>query len=409
MIRVRNFNPGLLMILAGVVLCLCGGHFAKAYATENKSPGKQTSASGEKAAGSVTAPVKEDQAKVEKGDLVELYYTISLQDGSLLSTNVSSVAADPTRAKSEWYEEPKAFSTEKVVAGQKTELAGLGEAVIGMAVKEKRNIVLPPEKAYGEPDPKKIQQSPCVKTMPKIARLSPQEYVKNYNSFPIVGQELWINPYFPARIAEVTEKEAVLEYQQKEGQVAQSDLGAVSVAVDENNVVITLTPKIGIHVAGNGQEGRITSSDGVQFTVDYNHPAAGKSVVVDMEIVSLTRASALNGLELSWLDDHDKGLKEAAQENKPMVLLLYADWCPWCKRLMNESFVDPRVKVLKDRFVWVKVNSEKEGKYKQMYGQEGYPMIVFLDAKGQVLKKDSSFLDGSALGRELDSVLKQAG
>jgi len=391
----------------GVPVCLALTLFitnpGKTFATDSRQIQQQATTVGEKT--KVSSPI-EDPSKVQQGDLVEINYTISLEDGKLVDTNIPEVAEDPSRAKADWYEAPKAFAAEKIVAGEKTALAGLGEAIVGMAVREKRRVVLPPEKAYGEPDPKKVQQAPCAKNMPRIHRLSPEEYVKNFASFPVVGKVVWMNPYFPARIVEVTEKEAVLEFEYQQGQAVQSELGEVSVQLDENNVTLTLNPKIGTRF-GNG--GRITSSDGKHFTVDFNNPAAGKTVVLDLEVVSLIKASAFKDVELTWLEDHDRAVKEAARVKKPVVLLLYADWCPWCQRLMNESFKDPRVKILKDRFVWAKVNSEKEVKYKQMYGQNGYPMIVFLDAKGQVLKKDNSFLNGSALGSELDSILKQAG
>jgi FKBP-type peptidyl-prolyl cis-trans isomerase 2 len=392
-----------LIVPAGLVLCLCGGYCANAHADESESIRQQVLSAMPP---NLRAFVKEEPAKVENGDLVELNYTISFEDGSLLSTNIPDVAKNTGLPKVAWYVEPKAFSPEKVVIGEKTAPAGLGEAVIGMAVKEKRKVVLPAQKAYGEWDPKEVMQYPCAKTMPKTVRRSLEEWAKNFTFPPVVGKEIWLNLYFPARVTEVTANEVVLEFQQKEGQTPQSAFGTISISVEDNNVTMTLTPTIGALFGGNGQVGKITESDGKQFTVDFNNPAAGKTVVLDMKVVSITKASALNGMALSWLEDHDKGLKEAALENKPMVLLLYADWCPVCKRLMSESFEDPRVRILNDRFVWVKVNSEKEAKYKELYGQDGYPMIVFLDAKGKVLKKDNSFLDGPAMGRELESVVQ---
>jgi FKBP-type peptidyl-prolyl cis-trans isomerase 2 len=422
-----------LIILAGLALCLCGVHFGKAYAAESEPLWKETApsepertprncadaapASGATqvmdapstgdctgaASVSGAASVQEDPSKVQEGDFVELNYTISLEDGSLLSTNIPDVAKDKARKKAAQYVEQQTFSAERVIPGQPTPLVGLRDAFIGMEVKEKRRIVLSPEKAYGERDLRNIQQIPCAKIMPKTVSMSPEDWMKNFKFFPVAGKEFWLNPFFPARIVEVTEQEVLLEFR-KEGQIPESELGSVSVSMDDNNVTLTLTPVIGAHFGSNGQDGRITESDGKQFTVDFNNPLAGKSLVLDMEIVSLTKKSAFTGMEISWLEDHDKGLEVAARENKPMVLVLYSDGCPWCKRLMNQ-FRDVRIRTLKDRFVWVKVNSEKEVKYRKLYGQKGYPTIVFLDSKGQVLKEDGSYLPGPVLGRELDFVL----
>jgi len=60
---------------------------------------------------------------------------------------------------------------------------------------------------------------------------------------------------------------------------------------------------------------------------------------------------------------------------------------------------------LKDRFVWVRVNSDKEQKYKQQYGQEGFPMMVLLNSEGSVLKKIDGYRDARALSEEIKAVL----
>ena len=60
---------------------------------------------------------------------------------------------------------------------------------------------------------------------------------------------------------------------------------------------------------------------------------------------------------------------------------------------------------LKDRFVWVRINSDKELKYKQQYGQEGFPMMVLLSADGTVLKKIDGYRDARALREEIKAVL----
>ena len=86
-------------------------------------------------------------------------------------------------------------------------------------------------------------------------------------------------------------------------------------------------------------------------------------------------------------------------------MILYADWCGWCKKTFAETIPDPRVSRLKDKFVWMKVNSDKETKYKQMYGQNGFPMMVLLRPDGTVAEKIDGFRDGAALGRVLKEFL----
>ena len=77
----------------------------------------------------------------------------------------------------------------------------------------------------------------------------------------------------------------------------------------------------------------------------------------------LIDAADFTGKEIQWIEGYDEGLTEAEKLNKPAVLVLYADWCAFCKKLFSTTLVDPRIKMMKDDFVWVKVNSDKQKEY----------------------------------------------
>ena len=63
--------------------------------------------------------------------------------------------------------------------------------------------------------------------------------------------------------------------------------------------------------------------------MDTNNPLAGKNIVVDLEVVSLTKAAPQ---QIDWIENQEAGLAKAKKEGKPVFLLLYADWCGWCKK-----------------------------------------------------------------------------
>lgn len=68
------------------------------------------------------------QAKL--GDTVKVHYTVKLQDGSLVDTTDQ--------------QEPLT-----VEIGEKQVIEGFEEALIGMAISEKKSVVIPEDKAYG--------------------------------------------------------------------------------------------------------------------------------------------------------------------------------------------------------------------------------------------------------------------
>ena len=92
----------------------------------------------------VVAPV------VAKGKTVAIEYTLSLEDGSTVQTNVGG--------------NPLSF-----VAGEGQMIPGLEAALDGKAVRERVKVKLSPEQAYGLSDPKKMQEVPLDK-IPEDAR-----------------------------------------------------------------------------------------------------------------------------------------------------------------------------------------------------------------------------------------------
>jgi FKBP-type peptidyl-prolyl cis-trans isomerase 2 len=347
----------------------------------------------------------EDPARVQAGDLVSLHYTASLEDGSLVYTTVAEVERDAGRKRSEGFRKNERPGPEEMVAGKGGFLPAAGSAAIGVKAGEKATVTLSPENAFGPRDPKKMAQFPCEKRMPRNAVLDPQSYVNRFGSFPRVGKEVDLTPYFKSRVTEVAENFVKLEALARGDERSEDSFGSTVVRIEGEQIVLTLTPRLGAEFEMNDRKGRIVSTDGTSFTVDFNPPLAGKSVVLDLEVVSLTKASAFKGMEIAWVEDHDKALEQARREGKPVFLLLYAAWCSWSKKILNESLQDPRIKMLKDRFVWAKVNSEEQKDIYELYDQKGYPLVVLLNPKGDVVRKIDGFRDGGVLAMELKSVV----
>jgi len=350
-----------------------------------------------------------DPGRVEKGDLVRIHYTISLEDGSLARATSEGSAFEPGRKKAPGYEEPTAPGPEEFLAGEEAPLPGMREITLGMAVGERKTVRLKPEEAYGPFDPKKMVQLSCVKRMPLLIEMGPEEYVDRFRSFPLVGTEVNLVPYFKARVQAVTERAARLEFLPRDGERVQEAFGAVTIGTEADHVTITLEPALGAPFEVQGRQGRIVSTDGTTFTVDFNHPAAGKPVLLDLEVVSLKKASQLAGKEIPWLEEHDLGMELARASERPMLLVLYARWCSWSRKLLNETMADPRIRALAEDFVWVKVDSDQEKEWGQRYAQNGFPLTVIVGPDRRVLKRIEGFKDPRSLREELRAVAAQAG
>lgn len=87
---------------------------------------------------------------IGKGKKVAIEYTLTLDDGSTVQSNVGSTPLD-------------------YVAGEGQIIPGLETALDGKAARERVKVRIPAEQAYGLPDPQKMQEVPLDK-IPEDAR-----------------------------------------------------------------------------------------------------------------------------------------------------------------------------------------------------------------------------------------------
>ena len=110
-------------------------------------------------------------------------------------------------------------------------------------------------------------------------------------------------------------------------------------------------------------------------------------------------AAGVFAMPEGFTDDWDAALKKATAENKTVLALFTgSDWCIWCKRLEGEvlsqkSFSDEVVKTFvpvfldfpKDKSLVPEATAKRNRELAKKYAVRGYPTVLLLDAKGEVL------------------------
>lgn len=342
---------------------------------------------------------------VEAGDLTLVQYRATLDDGSLFYTTRKEEAEDPSLKKVAWFRAAARTEAEAVTAGKPSLLPGVGAAVLGMKIGEKRRVVLAPEQAFGPADPQKRRQFPLAKTMPGTVTVPAKEFVERFGSAPLVGQQVEANPYFPARVCAVREGEVDLQFLAKDGQRFPEPFGETVIRVDGNEITARLTPELGAPFAMQQESGVVAEVGAESFTVDFNNPLAGKTLTIDLEVTGLTKSAQLAAGGIPWQENHDAALAAAKKDGKPAVLVLYAEWCGFCKKLFSETMPDPRLVSLRDKFAWIRLDSDRRTELKSLYGQSGYPMIVLFKADGTLAQKLDGFQDATVLRAALQELL----
>jgi FKBP-type peptidyl-prolyl cis-trans isomerase 2 len=340
---------------------------------------------------------------VRAGDAVRVNFTARTSAGEPIAASRREAAENPKLNGHRSFAGEAVDGPVSLIAGEASEIPGLATEIIGMKPGENKRVQVPAERAYGPLRSSDVTVFPAVRRLPRVMAMGPAEYKKNFQSEPRLEAEVALTPYFNGRVVAFENENPVIAALPAEGRISEK-FGTVDIRLAGDEVVMRMAAKVGAEFELNGRTGRITQADSEQFTVDFNHPLAGREIVLEIEVVSLIKAERLREEPLPWIEDHEAGLAEGARRKKPVVLVLHAEWCDGCKKLSAESLQDGRIKILKDDFVWVKVDSDKQPLMAELYEQKSFPTIVILGTQGKVVKKIEGYRDAAALRRELESV-----
>jgi thioredoxin-like negative regulator of GroEL len=112
---------------------------------------------------------------------------------------------------------------------------------------------------------------------------------------------------------------------------------------------------------------------------------------------------------IRWESGFDEALKRARAAGKPVMIDFWAEWCGWCHRLDQTTYVDPSVVRVAKGFVAVKVNTEgaeRDVKVAERYDVTSLPTILFVSPAGRQLMRVDGFQGPGQFPRTLESALE---
>ncbi len=90
----------------------------------------------------------------------------------------------------------------------------------------------------------------------------------------------------------------------------------------------------------------------------------------------------------------EKGILEASQENKPVVVYFWAIWCQYCAGFQTNTLGSPQInKMLENDYVRVAIDLDLDRGVANNYGVSYPPYVIFLDGSGNVIERISGAVD----------------
>ena len=222
--------------------------------------------------------------KVEAGNTVNVYYVGSLEDGTVFDTNIKSVAESIGLNK-------PLFNPLEVVVGSGSVIKGFDEALIGMKVDEEREVFIPVHLAYGAPRSDVIQSMPIVMDTDRFVDVALNDFKLAFGEEPKRGDIHYVESLgWEVKVVSVSEV-VKLENLVKKGEMVTlqgSTWESEVVKVSMDKISIKQNPIVGaLVVLGPGQNGIVKEVTDEMFTVDFNHPLAGKNLKFKIKLVSI--------------------------------------------------------------------------------------------------------------------------
>ena len=134
-----------------------------------------------------------------------------------------------------------------------------------------------------------------------------------------------------------------------------------------------------------------------------------KYVSLDPTVIENTEGKKTND---HWIPYSEKALEDAVQNNRPVMIDFFAEWCGACHELQDKTFSQAEFKQISEQFDLLTVDATDDKPEIQRiltkYNVKGLPTVVFVNKKGTVLNAltFTQFLEWSELKPKMQKALE---
>lgn len=113
----------------------------------------------------------------------------------------------------------------------------------------------------------------------------------------------------------------------------------------------------------------------------------------------------------------EEALKRASEEDKKILVDVYASWCPYCQRMHSDVYTDNSVlNAISDYYLWVQINVESddivnyqghemsEAEFARALDNKNIPTTYFMNSEGAIIGVQPGYLDADVFSNLLNFV-----
>jgi thiol:disulfide interchange protein len=126
----------------------------------------------------------------------------------------------------------------------------------------------------------------------------------------------------------------------------------------------------------------------------------------------LVAAPLMAQAPVKWEENYANAVKRAQTEKKPILLDLWAEWCPPCQYLKTKVFPTPEAQAALAKVVPLSVMVEYKDRKQipegvrmaKQFNLEAYPTLIMLDSNGKEVRRQvGAFPTGADLAKWMKS------
>ncbi|MFH0862058.1 MAG: FKBP-type peptidyl-prolyl cis-trans isomerase [Candidatus Altiarchaeota archaeon] len=252
----------------------------------SQEPGKETATTT-----TTINPAKEKNANLaEKNDIVTVDYTGFLENGTVFDSSNLTIAKDSGIQNPLRTYEPLTFTL-----GYGSLIAGFEEAVEGMRVGQDKEVLVSPEKGYGQPDKRYIQVVEKQQRSPIVQNVTVEKFRQDIGKEPIIGLEFILENKsefeltWPMKVLAVSNDIVTFRYMPEGNATLNTVFGPAQVYGTDTDIIIQIEAQTGQKVVTLMGPAKVIDVNSQNLTLDFNPELAGKNLKFRIKLLGVAK------------------------------------------------------------------------------------------------------------------------